>query len=84
MSTEGMIVVAGEDSSNYGDKQLTKFRQESTGFVFQSVNLIPFLNAKENLTVVHELGKRTGKVAQQRAHHRRSPRRLMAEAMVER
>ncbi len=66
-STEGRIVVAGEDISDYGDKQLTKFRQESIGFVFQSVNLVPFLNAKENLTVVDELGKRTGKLAQQRA-----------------
>ena len=65
--TEGRIVVGGEDISNYGDKQLTKFRQESIGFVFQSVNLVPFLNAKENLTVVDELGKRTGKAAQQRA-----------------
>ncbi len=65
--TEGKIVVAGEDISNYGDRQLTAFRQESIGFVFQSVNLIPFLNAKENLTVVDELGKRTGKAAQQRA-----------------
>ncbi len=65
--TEGRIVVAGEDISDYGGKQLTTFRQESIGFVFQSVNLVPFLNAKENLTVVDELGKRTGKVAQQRA-----------------
>jgi putative ABC transport system ATP-binding protein len=65
--TEGRIVVAGEDISDYGDKQLTTFRQESVGFVFQSVNLVPFLNAKENLTVVDELGKRTGKQAQQRA-----------------
>jgi putative ABC transport system ATP-binding protein len=65
--TEGRIVVAGEDISDYGDKQLTSFRQESIGFVFQSVNLVPFLNAKENLTVVDELGKRTGKPAQQRA-----------------
>jgi len=59
--------VAGEDISDYGDKQLTAFRQESVGFVFQSVNLVPFLNAKENLTVVDELGKRTGKAAQRRA-----------------
>ena len=66
-ATEGRIVVAGEDISDYGDKQLTAFRQESIGFVFQSVNLVPFLNAKENLTVVDELGKRTGKRAQQRA-----------------
>jgi len=66
-ATEGRIVVGGEDISDYGDKQLTKFRQEAVGFVFQSVNLVPFLNAKENLTVVDELGKRTGKAAQQRA-----------------
>ncbi len=66
-ATEGRIVVGGEDISDYGDKQLTAFRQESVGFVFQSVNLVPFLNAKENLTVVDELGKRTGKKAQQRA-----------------
>jgi len=65
--TEGRIVVGGEDISDYGDKQLTAFRQESIGFVFQSVNLVPFLNAKENLTVVDELGKRTGKIAQKRA-----------------
>jgi putative ABC transport system ATP-binding protein len=65
--TEGRIIVAGEDISDYGDKQLTSFRQESIGFVFQSVNLVPFLNAKENLTVVDELGKRTGKPAQRRA-----------------
>jgi len=65
--TEGRIVVAGEDISDYGDKQLTTFRQDSIGFVFQSVNLVPFLNAKENLTVVDELGKRTGKPAQRRA-----------------
>jgi putative ABC transport system ATP-binding protein len=66
-ATEGRIVVGGEDISDYGDKQLTKFRQESVGFVFQSVNLVPFLNAKENLTVVDELGRRTGKQAQRRA-----------------
>ena len=66
-ATQGRIVVDGEDISDYGDKQLTAFRQESVGFVFQSVNLVPFLNAKENLTVVDELGKRTGKAAQRRA-----------------
>ena len=66
-ATEGRIVVGGEDISDYGNKELTKFRQESVGFVFQSVNLVPFLNAKENLTVVDELGKRTGRKAQERA-----------------
>ena len=66
-ATKGRIVVGGEDISAYSDKQLTKFRQESIGFVFQSVNLVPFLNARENLTVVDEFGKRTGAPAKARA-----------------
>ena len=66
-ATEGTIVVGEEDISNYGDKQLTRFRQNRVGFVFQSVNLVPFLNARENLLVVDELGRRTGKAARVRA-----------------
>jgi putative ABC transport system ATP-binding protein len=66
-ATEGQIVVGGENISDYNDRQLTKFRQESVGFVFQSVNLVPFLNARENLLVVDELGRRTGAPAKTRA-----------------
>ncbi|MEQ8716750.1 MAG: ABC transporter ATP-binding protein [Acidimicrobiales bacterium] len=65
--TEGSVEVAGEDISGYGDRALTRFRQESVGFVFQSVNLVPFLNARENLLVVDELGRRTGRAARERA-----------------
>jgi putative ABC transport system ATP-binding protein len=35
--------------------------------VFQSVNLIPFLTARENLLVVDEMGRRTGSAAKERA-----------------
>jgi putative ABC transport system ATP-binding protein len=66
-ATEGTIVVGGEDISDHDAKELTKFRQDKVGFVFQSVNLVPFLNARENLFVVDELGKRTGAPAKQRA-----------------
>ena len=66
-ATEGTIVVGGEDISDHDAKQLTKFRQDKVGFVFQSVNLVPFLNARENLLVVDELGKRTGSTAKARA-----------------
>jgi putative ABC transport system ATP-binding protein len=65
--TEGTIVVGGEDISNYSSGQLTEFRQSKVGFVFQSVNLVPFLTARENLLVVDELGRRTGAAARQRA-----------------
>jgi putative ABC transport system ATP-binding protein len=65
--TGGEVVVGGEEIADYGDKQLTTFRQHKVGFVFQSVNLVPFLNARENLLVVDELGRRQGKPARERA-----------------
>jgi putative ABC transport system ATP-binding protein len=66
-ATEGQVVVSGNDITDYSSKQLTRFRQESVGFVFQSVNLVPFLTARENLLVVDELGRRTGTKARERA-----------------
>ena len=66
-ATEGSVVIAGEEITGYSDKQLTTFRQNQVGFVFQSVNLVPFLTARENLLVVDELGRREGKAARSRA-----------------
>jgi putative ABC transport system ATP-binding protein len=66
--TEGTVVVGGHDISDYNAKQLTEFRRENVGFVFQSVNLVPFLTAEENLLVVDELGgNKGGKAAKGRA-----------------
>jgi putative ABC transport system ATP-binding protein len=65
--TSGHVIVGDEEISNYSSKQLTKFRQRKVGFVFQAVNLVPFLTARENLLVVDELGRRTGAAARQRA-----------------
>jgi putative ABC transport system ATP-binding protein len=66
-ATEGTVTVAGEDITAYKERQLNRFRRESVGFVFQSVNLVPFLTARENLVVVDQLGARTGARARQRA-----------------
>lgn len=66
--TEGTVVVGGHDISEYSPKQLTEFRRENVGFVFQSVNLVPFLTAEENLLVVDELGgSKRGKDGKARA-----------------
>jgi putative ABC transport system ATP-binding protein len=65
--TEGKVVVGGRDISDYSPKQLTEFRRDSVGFVFQTVNLIPFLTARENLLVVDEISSRDRKRANQRA-----------------
>ena len=43
--TEGAVVVGDEDISDYSPKRLTRFRSERVGFVFQTVNLVPFLTA---------------------------------------
>jgi putative ABC transport system ATP-binding protein len=63
----GNVTVGGQDITHFSERQLTRFRQERVGFVFQSVNLVPFLTARENLLVVDEMGKRTGAAARERA-----------------
>jgi len=65
--TAGSVVVGGQDITGYSAKRLATFRQETVGFVFQSVNLVPFLTARENLLVVDQLGRRTGRMARDRA-----------------
>ena len=65
--TSGRVVVSGKDISDYSPRQLTDFRRESVGLVFQTVNLIPFLTARENLLVVDEIGTRDRKRAAARA-----------------
>ena len=65
--TSGRVVVAGTDISGFNPKQLTAVRRDLVGFVFQSVNLVPVLTARENLLVVDEIGKRTGAPARARA-----------------
>jgi putative ABC transport system ATP-binding protein len=56
--SEGTVVVGDTEVSALDPRRLTRFRQDEVGFVFQSVNLVPFLTARENLTVVGELAGR--------------------------
>ncbi len=65
--TDGRVAVGGRDISGYSPGELTEFRRETVGFVFQTVNLIPFLTARENLLLVDEIGPRNRKRAQGRA-----------------
>ncbi len=65
--TAGTVVVGGQDITGYDAKQLTAFRRGNVGFVFQSVNLVPFLTAEENLLVVDELGGGREKTGRARA-----------------
>ncbi|MEU9432882.1 ABC transporter ATP-binding protein [Streptomyces sp. NPDC048252] len=47
--SEGEIVLDGIDLAKLSEARLTKVRSENIGFVFQSFNLIPTLNAQENV-----------------------------------
>jgi putative ABC transport system ATP-binding protein len=47
--TSGGVQVAGQEITTLGDNALTKLRREHIGFVFQFFNLLPMLNAKENI-----------------------------------
>ena len=55
-ATSGEVIVGGHDITEYSERELSDFRRDQVGFVFQSVNLVPFLTARENLLVVAELG----------------------------
>ena len=65
--TAGRVVVGEQEVSALAPRQLTAFRQSEVGFVFQHVNLVPFLTARENLTVVGELAGRSRTETQERA-----------------
>ena len=55
-ATSGEVIVGGHDITEYSERELSDFRRDQVGFVFQTVNLVPFLTARENLLVVAELG----------------------------
>ncbi|PKQ19396.1 MAG: macrolide ABC transporter ATP-binding protein [Actinobacteria bacterium HGW-Actinobacteria-6] len=58
--THGRIEVDGVDITGYSERQLTLFRREKIGFVFQFFNLIPTLTAEENVQFAIELASRDG------------------------
>jgi putative ABC transport system ATP-binding protein len=47
--SEGAVYIGDVDLSGLKDKELTQLRRDRVGFVFQSFNLIPTLNAEENI-----------------------------------
>ena len=55
--TSGSITVDGRNISSANKKELTQYRQEDVGFVFQFYNLIPDLTVQENIQVVADIAK---------------------------
>jgi putative ABC transport system ATP-binding protein len=48
-ATRGEVIVAGKDLTKLSDGELAKFRSSTMGFIFQQYNLMPVLNALENV-----------------------------------
>ena len=55
--SSGKVFFYADDLTAYSDHQLTIFRRENVGFVFQFYNLIPSLTALENVALVTEISK---------------------------
>ena len=54
-ATEGTLLVDGQDITRYNAKQLTEYRREDIGFVFQFYNLVPNLTALENVELALQI-----------------------------
>lgn len=55
--TSGKVLIDGQDITKLNDDQLTDFRAENIGFIFQFYNLIPNLTALENVNLIKEIVK---------------------------
>lgn len=55
--TSGQVLFRGRDLSAANDRELTTFRRNHVGFVFQFYNLMPSLTARENVALVTEISR---------------------------
>lgn len=55
--TSGEIIVGNEIISNYSDNELTNYRAENIGFIFQFYNILPTLTVLENVELINDIVK---------------------------
>ena len=65
--TKGKVLIDGVDIAKLPESQLYKIRRNKIGFVFQSFNLLPYLNARENVELAMELADKFRGERKQRA-----------------
>jgi putative ABC transport system ATP-binding protein len=53
--TSGAVLIDGVDIAQFTDKQLTEYRRNQVGFVFQFYNLVPNLTTKENVELANSI-----------------------------
>lgn len=61
--TSGSVAIGDTQLETLSDKELTTLRREQVGFIFQAFNLIPTLNAMENIMLPLSLGGQEGDMA---------------------
>lgn len=66
-STGGTITIEGRDITKMSDRQMTLFRRDRLGIVFQAYNLLPTLTALENVMLPAIIGGSDGRAAETRA-----------------
>lgn len=64
-STSGSVKVAGQDTRDLSDRQLTQLRLHTLGFIFQSFNLVPVLSVFQNVEFPLLLQRKLGKKERQ-------------------
>lgn len=57
-ATSGDIIIGEEKISKYNEEQLTKYRAENVGFIFQFYNILPTLTVLENVEIVQDIVKK--------------------------
>jgi putative ABC transport system ATP-binding protein len=65
--TKGKVVLDGKDVTKVSEKDLYKIRRHKVGFIFQTFNLMPYLNAIENVELPMEGMKKSNDEKKQRA-----------------
>jgi putative ABC transport system ATP-binding protein len=56
--TSGRVLIGDVDLATLSDKELTRLRRDKVGFIFQAYNLVPTLDALENITLPDALAGR--------------------------
>lgn len=80
--TSGSICVDGQELSKYTENQLSEYRAQNVGFIFQFYNILPTLTVKENVALIQDIApqaKDAEKVLEQvglKAHMHQFPNQL--------
>jgi len=55
--SDGQVIIDGTDIAKFSERQLTTYRRNDVGFIFQFYNLIPNLTTKENVELASAIVK---------------------------